>query len=54
MTGKTDDPATSTGRTICAVCAWRNDCKKKFSFDESGGAKCPDYTRDAAFPPEKE
>lgn len=33
-------------RTVCSVCAWRGTCQKKFSFDQSGSAKCPDYTRD--------
>jgi hypothetical protein len=34
---------------ICAVCAWRKDCVKKFKDSKelgSGKLKCPDYTRD--------
>lgn len=33
-------------RTICAVCAWRADCNKKFSYQSGGPIKCPEYTRD--------
>lgn len=33
-------------RTICAVCAWRKDCQKKFKFESSGQLHCPDYSRD--------
>lgn len=31
-------------RSLCAICAWRRDCKKKFSHGE--GVYCPDYTKD--------
>lgn len=30
---------------FCAMCAWREDCSKKFSVPD-GGAHCPDYCRD--------
>jgi len=40
-------------RTICAVCAWRKDCLKKFSFDTSGPVKCADYCRDLTLPAEE-
>ncbi|MEW6264387.1 MAG: hypothetical protein AB1641_15055 [Thermodesulfobacteriota bacterium] len=33
-------------RTYCAVCAWRKDCRKKYSFESSGQLRCPDYSRD--------
>jgi hypothetical protein len=37
----------------CAICAWRKDCKKKFSYERSG-LNCPDFTRDVSlFPDEK-
>ena len=36
----------SMDRTLCAICAWRRDCKKKFSHGE--GVHCPDYTKDLA------
>jgi hypothetical protein len=32
-------------RQFCAVCAWRENCAKKFCVPD-GGAHCPDYTRD--------
>jgi hypothetical protein len=41
-------------KTICVVCAWRGDCQKKYSFSSSGGAKCPDYTRDLKLSKEKD
>lgn len=37
-------------RTFCSVCAWRATCQKKFSFQQGGSAKCPDYTRDLTLP----
>lgn len=33
------------GRQSCAVCAWRENCAKKFCVRD-GGAHCPDFTRD--------
>ena len=29
----------------CAVCAWRENCAKKFCVPD-GGARCPDFSRD--------
>ncbi len=46
-------PVPSEGSTLCSVCAWRADCKKKFSFQQGGAAKCPDFTRDAALASDK-
>ncbi len=34
------------GRTICVVCAWRQNCNKKFSMDGATTTRCPDFTRD--------
>lgn len=31
-------------RMYCAICAWRRDCKKKFSSGDS--FHCPDFTKD--------
>lgn len=47
------NPVPSEKPTLCSVCAWRVDCKKKFSFQQGGAAKCPDFTRDAALPAQK-
>ncbi|MFH1137882.1 MAG: hypothetical protein V1816_17575 [Pseudomonadota bacterium] len=33
-------------KTICAVCAWRQDCLKRFRYESSNQLRCPDYTRD--------
>ncbi len=33
------------GKTMCAVCAWRKNCKKKFKVS-AGEAHCPDFSRD--------
>jgi hypothetical protein len=38
MSGKID-------RQFCVVCAWRENCAKKFCVPD-GGAHCPDFTRD--------
>ena len=32
-------------RQSCAVCAWRENCNKRFSTGD-GGARCPDFSRD--------
>ncbi|HOJ14220.1 MAG TPA: hypothetical protein PLS81_10635 [Deltaproteobacteria bacterium] len=31
-------------RSLCAICAWRGDCNKKFM--QGKGVHCPDFTRD--------
>ncbi|MBI3795290.1 MAG: hypothetical protein HY280_11285 [Nitrospinae bacterium] len=37
----------------CAVCAWRKDCKLKFSH-EGTGLHCKEFSKDVSlFPPEK-
>ncbi|MBN2333494.1 MAG: hypothetical protein JXO49_11110 [Deltaproteobacteria bacterium] len=32
-------------KTLCVVCAWREDCRKKFRVS-AGDAHCPDFCRD--------
>jgi hypothetical protein len=32
-------------RQSCAVCAWRENCSKRFCIPD-GSARCPDFTRD--------
>ncbi|MDU0457415.1 MAG: hypothetical protein RW306_01675 [Geobacteraceae bacterium] len=34
-------------RQSCAVCAWRENCSKRFCVPD-GGARCPDYCRDVS------
>ena len=34
-----------TRKQHCVVCAWRENCAKKFRVTD-GGAHCPDFTRD--------
>ena len=34
----------SMDRSLCAICAWRGDCNKKFM--QGNGVFCPDYTKD--------
>ena len=38
---------------FCAVCAWRENCAKKFCVAD-GGAHCPDFTRDISIKADKE
>jgi hypothetical protein len=33
-------------RSLCAICAWKGDCNKKFM--RGSGVYCPDYTRDVS------
>jgi hypothetical protein len=34
-------------RQSCSVCAWRENCAKKFCIPD-GGSRCPDFTRDVS------
>lgn len=34
-------------RQNCAVCAWRENCNKRFCVSD-GGAHCPDFCRDVS------
>ncbi|MDP8254823.1 MAG: hypothetical protein P9M14_03660 [Candidatus Alcyoniella australis] len=36
---------TLDARTICALCAWRGTCAKRFNV-EKNKLRCPDYSRD--------
>jgi hypothetical protein len=31
-------------KEFCVICAWREDCKKKFSL--KAGQRCPDFSKD--------
>jgi hypothetical protein len=33
-------------RALCAICAWKRDCNKKFMH--GSGVYCPDYTKDVS------
>jgi len=35
---------------LCAVCAWRKECKKKFSYPDGIALNCPDFVRDVTLP----
>ncbi|MBN1614973.1 MAG: hypothetical protein JW950_10950 [Deltaproteobacteria bacterium] len=37
-----------TEKRLCAICAWRANCQKRFSVssDASGNVRCADYSRD--------
>ncbi|MDQ1238256.1 MAG: hypothetical protein QG577_441 [Thermodesulfobacteriota bacterium] len=37
-------------KSICVLCAWRQNCNKKFSIASAGVRRCPDYVRDLALP----
>lgn len=38
---------------LCAVCAWRETCRKKFSISGKD-LRCPDFARDVTIKEEKE
>lgn len=40
------------GPEICIICAWRQDCQKKFSL--AHGQKCLEFTRDVSLKPPEE
>jgi hypothetical protein len=37
-----------TEKKFCSICAWRENCRKRFSVvtDASGSVRCMDYSRD--------
>jgi hypothetical protein len=35
-----------TDHTICAICAWRATCNKKFYVDGTTTTRCLEFTRD--------
>jgi hypothetical protein len=37
----------------CMVCAWRENCKKKFTISE-GGLNCPDFSEDMTLKKKRE
>lgn len=39
---------------MCVVCAWRENCQKKYSISKQPGANCPDWTRDLSLPADPE
>jgi hypothetical protein len=41
-------PVKANEPTMCSVCAWRADCKKKFNYAQGSPVKCAEFTRDAA------
>ncbi len=32
--------------TLCVVCAWREECKKKYLHGKEVSLRCPDFTKD--------
>ncbi len=38
---------------LCANCAWREVCVKRFSFDNTKPIKCPDFSPDVKLLKEK-
>ncbi len=38
---------TEDSRSLCAMCAWRQFCQKKFMME--GSLHCPDYSKDVSF-----
>ncbi len=48
MNKTAQDPIKSETPTMCVVCAWKVDCKKKYHYEQGSVIKCPDFTRDLA------
>lgn len=53
MPSDAPNPVPADQPTMCAVCAWRLECKKKYSYEQGGVIKCADFTRDAKLNAEK-
>jgi hypothetical protein len=43
----------SAEQTICVICAWRENCQKKFSISGKD-VKCADFVKDVSVSREKE
>ena len=39
---------TEDKRKLCLSCAWRANCAKRFSMENSTTLHCPDYTEDVS------
>lgn len=52
ITGKSGETS-SASVEICAICAWRAGCQKKFSMS-GRDMRCPDFVRDISIKDEKE
>ena len=52
MAAEPKPPVSAEQPTICSVCAWRLECRKKYSYEQGGVVKCADFTRDASLPAE--
>ncbi|HPX61746.1 MAG TPA: hypothetical protein PLN25_08255 [Deltaproteobacteria bacterium] len=40
-------------RQSCVICAWRENCNKRFCVPD-GGSRCPDFSRDITIKPIEE
>lgn len=36
----------TTEHALCVVCAWRENCQKKFMRGKDASMRCPDFSRD--------
>ncbi|MEK7238781.1 MAG: hypothetical protein AAB012_04725 [Nitrospirota bacterium] len=43
----------SATKNICAICAWRANCQKKFSVSGKD-LRCPDFVKDISLSEEKD
>ncbi len=35
-------------KTLCIICAWRENCQKRFMAREGLSLRCPDFVRDVS------
>ena len=40
-------------KTLCAICAWRKNCLKRYKYESSTKLRCPEFTRDVTLPKNK-
>lgn len=48
MSGDLPNLTPTEARTLCGCCAWRAECKKKYSFEQGGSTRCADYSEDVS------
>ncbi len=41
-------------RKTCAVCAWRANCKRRFSLGDGAALHCPDFVFDVSLKKDKD
>ncbi len=50
MSGDLPNLTPGEAKNLCGNCAWRAECKKKYSFEQGGTTRCADFSQDVSLP----